>query len=371
MVLSTGMEFDEWLRAPLVAPACDPHFEIRRAQPDDFEEIYEVVDEAFHRRRPRSYFDWLYRRNPLGLARCLITIERTSGRIVGSEARCSWPIAKGAELIPGELTGDAAFRPEFQRRGVRELVRPFRHAHPWHRQTTRISWPNEKSRGASKKHGRGFKSMGPLPTAVLPLCAQGLAQPLLRRGWPRSIGSLAGRAGVAALGAWQQRTLVHGGDLRVEPVQSFDASFDSPTDACMRTHDFWSPRDATFLNWRYFDHPVHDYAALAVLNPKDEPEAYGVVRIQGETALLMEFVAPSSGAPGLDLLHSLIEVSRRAGCARLEFFSTPRWPHWSLFRRAGFFNRGSEIYMSGHGRFEPDVYQIANWLIVPGDCDVC
>ena len=64
--------FEEWLRIPLSAEAEDPRFEMRRAHPSEFEEIYDLVDASFGVRRPRVVYDWLYRRNVSGMANCWI-----------------------------------------------------------------------------------------------------------------------------------------------------------------------------------------------------------------------------------------------------------------------------------------------------------
>ncbi|HEB89982.1 MAG TPA: hypothetical protein ENI85_10460, partial [Deltaproteobacteria bacterium] len=54
--------FEEWLEVPITEDPGDPRFLVRRATPDDFERIYDLVDAAFGRRRSREQYDWLYRR---------------------------------------------------------------------------------------------------------------------------------------------------------------------------------------------------------------------------------------------------------------------------------------------------------------------
>ena len=114
---SDASEFEAWLRAPL-RPSPDPRFEVRRATLADFDHIFDVVDQAFARPRPRAFYDWLYRRNPLGVGHCWLTYEKRGGRLVGTVAVWPWPMARGAVPLPGFLEGDSAVLPEWQRMGV-------------------------------------------------------------------------------------------------------------------------------------------------------------------------------------------------------------------------------------------------------------
>jgi len=70
--------FEEWMRTPVSDGPEDSPFEVRRAQPEEFEKVYDTVDAAFGRKRPRELYDWLYRGNPTGIARRWIVIERES-----------------------------------------------------------------------------------------------------------------------------------------------------------------------------------------------------------------------------------------------------------------------------------------------------
>jgi len=90
-------------------------FEVRRARPEEFERIYDTVDAAFGRKRPRELFDWLYVRNPGGIARCWIVVERETGTILKTGAGFPWPILRGG---PASL-GDARW-------GCRRRVLPAR-----------------------------------------------------------------------------------------------------------------------------------------------------------------------------------------------------------------------------------------------------
>lgn len=102
-------QFEEWLHVPVPYACPDPRFEIRRASKADFDEIYDLVDEAFEFKRSRAEHDWLYRRNPGGKGRCWIIVERETGMIVGSDARRG--TGSGARAEASSSTGAISITP--------------------------------------------------------------------------------------------------------------------------------------------------------------------------------------------------------------------------------------------------------------------
>jgi hypothetical protein len=360
MLPKTKDRFEEWLRMPLPREAGDPRFEIRRAPPWEFERIYDLVDATFGVARPRVLYDWLYRRNPGGMARCWIVSEKHSGQLISSAAHLPWPIARGGEALWGFQVGDAAAAPGFQRQGISELRG---RAHTWdpdYAKEIRFAWPNEKAIGHKRKHGHGSEILGPLSDGVLPLDATARSR---IRGWlrlPTPAGS--GPAGTSP------RTGTGHRELAVEAVTRFDSAFDEATQRCMSWRGFWSPHDADFLNWRYLDHPTRSYRALAVLEGEDVA-GYCVIRPEGSKALLMEFAAPERGEVPRRLLQGALEVARESACRRLTFFAPPGWCHWPSFRDAGLVNRPSSHFLWVDHSFLPAPPCLRDWQLMPGDHD--
>jgi hypothetical protein len=355
---------DDWLQAPVHARSADDRFQVRRASPADYAAIFELLDETFRDSRPASFNDWLYRRNPSGQARCWVTVERATGALVANETRWPWPFARGREALRGEMIGDAAVAPRFQRQDVGDLRAPFRRAHPWYSDTTAISWPNEESRRAAIKHGYGSRIFGPIPRATLPLNMGAILDARLPAGlrWARSPLSTVAHGLLAA----RERVFPGLPRFTLRPLSRFDSAFDGVTEACMSQTEYWSPHSWRFLNWRYLDHPTHSYAAIAAVRGAD-PAGYAVIRLDGKSATLMEFAAPQ----GEDecrraLLVGARELAREAGCVRMEFFSTESWRHWSFLRRAGFTMRPSGWWAQARGPVERP---ISVWQLTPGDTD--
>jgi len=357
--------FAEWFQAPVPLESTHPRFDIRRARPAEFDRIYDLVDESFGVQRPRAVYDWLYRHNPYGLARCWVVIDRASNRLVASAASWPWPMAQGGQRLEGALGGDWAIAPAWRRQGISALRTEVWDGHPWRGKITALSWPNEKSRGSGTKRGRAARIVGPVPRAVLALDTR---RYLAARRWPPLFAAIGGTVADGALELWRAVCLPRQTRLAIEPVRRFDSSFDAVTQRCMAWHGFWSPHDADFLNWRYFDLPSGQYAAFAVADVADLV-GYYVLKTDGPAGWLMEFAVPTSprGLGGTVLRH-VAESARAAGCAYLRFSAPPRWRHWKLLHAAGFVPTRSEIYLWPGGE-EPDVRQLDLWQWVPGDMD--
>jgi hypothetical protein len=362
-------DLDEWLRVPVPAESSDPRFVVRRATPDEFERIYDVVDAAFEKKRPRAQYDWLYRENPFGVARCWVVTERATGEILRTGAYFGWPIWRGNNVLMGSLSGDAGTLPQWQRKGLAGISRAVRRAHPWYDETCGFAGPNAASRSVLQNAGESRKLLGALRGGVVPLQSRALLEHV---GAHRMIASPAGAVAGKLLSAWRDLVLrgARGAPGRVERVDRFTVDYDDVTERCMYWPKFWSPHNADFLNWRYLDHPVESYVAIALVED-ERPTGYAVLCLEGEKATLTEFaVETESRARALKLLSSALRVAQEADCASLNFFGTSSWRHWPLFYRSGFLPYKSKNHLEVFGvHYEPEVHDQRNWQITPGDRD--
>ena len=351
--------FEQWLHAPMDEASPDPRFEVRRARPEDFEAIFDLVDEVFGTKRPRTRYDWLYRRNPYGLARCWIILDKETREIVGNQSYWPWPAAQGDDRVFGALSGDTVVARGLQRQRVSHLRITVHGRHPFRGTEVVFAWLNESSVRRLRTQQRTGRLHGPLPRRVLQLSAR---KRLARRGWPRPLAVGVGSA-LDAAAALRRRA---GRGLRVEDVSRFDERFDAVSKRSMRWDRLWFPRDAEFLNWRYPGHPSHEYRSLALLEGDDDLVAYCVLRLDGRLATLMEFAATDGAETAL--LAAAGRAARESGCARLAIFATPDWKRWPLFDHAGFLERPSNryLYLRVH---EVEQSRLDDWQLLPGDHD--
>ena len=354
--------FDEWLRAPAPLESTHPLFDIRRALPAEFDRIYDLVDDTFGVKRPRAVYEWLYRKNPYGAARCWLVIERLSGRLLGSSALWPWPLARGAAKLEGTLGGDSVIASGFQRQGLAALRGDVAQSHAWRKTKITFSWPNDKSQRRASKRGRAL--LGPVPLAILLIDTKAY---LAERGWPPIVSTAGGMVADSALKLWRGINLRSDRGMRIEAIRHFDGAFDEVTQRHMAWPEFWLPHTADFLNWRYLDHPTGQYAAFALL-AGDALAGYAVLRLAGHAAWLMEFVTSNDGAR--TLLRHVVRTARAAGSTHVRFSAPIAWRHWGLLRAAGFVSIPSKDFLWISAVDDPEPKQFDRWQWVPGDMDV-
>jgi hypothetical protein len=327
--------------------------------------MYDLVDQVLEVRRPRAAYDWWYRRNPEGVARCWTAFERASGQLISVSVRWPWPMASRTERLPGCLAGDQVVRRDWQRQGVNDIRRAIADSDAWMRGSVRLSWPNRRSRAARRKYGL-HEDNGRLRTAAFWLDAQAA----LRFGsWSASVASAGGRAANVVLRLRSQWALRGRTATPVEEVRRFDAAYDDLGTSCPGTARYWCPHDATFLNWRYIDHPGRQYTAFAAIGAT-APEGYCVLSLGGAVGILMELVAPQAPPTvARALVARALAIAREAGCTRVECIAPARWPHWPLLHRAGFLEHSSEVFALILGRQEPGIADLDNWSLSAGEID--
>lgn len=339
-------DLEAWRRAPLVRPGADPRFEIRRLGAESFEAVYDLVEAAFGKRRPRALFDWLYRRNPLGPARCWALADH-DGALVSTRTAFPWPTAFGERRIEGWLGGDLATAPAWQGHAVRNDLADTVKAQwpPW--DVIAFSWPNAISLRRIARRGWGTRPLGPVPRLVLSL----RRGPSLRASFLRRLGARTRRA------------------VAVHPVRRFDGDFDRATRRGMAWGGVWFPHDADFLNWRYLDHPTREYHARAVFQG-DQPAGYCVVALDGPKAMLMELVTAAGDERHRSaLLEAALGLAREAGCERIVAPCTPGWRHQSYLRAVGFGDARSRTQIVVSASSPAWCCDLRLWQIAGGDHD--
>jgi GNAT superfamily N-acetyltransferase len=272
-------------------------------------------------------------------------------------------MARGETAFLGSLTGDSVVAPEWQRKGIASLLADASRSLVLRGTGMGLSWPNEKSRQRGFKRGRSEQILGPLPRATVVLSGRRYLAGH-ERSMTDAIGGIVAGTALAAC----RKLLVRGTKrATLQTVGRFDGGFDAVTVREAAWPGFWMPHCAEFLNWRYLDHPLGRYVALALVED-ERPTGYAVVRVAAEDAWLMEFVAPPSWRRAGALLLRVLAVAREAGCSRLRFSTAARWPHWRLLYAAGFVPTASQLFLWVGGK-DTECRRLDNWRWVPGDMD--
>ena len=367
MIATPEDRFEEWLAIPSRAQSEDPRFEVKAARPSEFERVFDCVDEAWGTRRPPALYDWLYRRNPYGLARVWYIEEVETKRAIKSSADFPWPMCLDETPRSGFFGGDSVTVPDWQRKGLSDLLLRVRNSHPWYFERIQMGAPNAASIAQGQKQGSNDELLGMIPGGVA----------LLRSGapgeftsLPSSVAKVLGGVASGISEGWRALTLPSASAARFEPLAEFTSDLDPLTWKATHFERYWCPHNAQWLNWRYLDHPTESYAAFTLLDcQSDRPLGYSVLRFSDLKATLAEFVAIDEHAPSL-LRHTLA-AAKSAGCSYMNTFWTPSWRHWGLLRRSGFLPYRTQNHFWGTDYQDPKrSLGLDCWQLTPGDRDV-
>ncbi len=350
----------DWQEAQQPFQSPDPRFEFRLSSPEDFPEIYALLNTVFNSQRTTAEYDWIYKRNPYGEARCRVVAEKNSGRIVHTCAHFPWPLNKGDQQSAAVHVGDTATLASAQRQGLLSMRLQFQRSHLWTSQQIEIGLPNAASREADRKYKPGIP-ITPTPFARKILNWQRF---LATKGIPRTLANIA----APMIDTMIRPTHREPSDLRIEPIHRFDQQHQTLSLEYSHSDGFWCPHGAQWMNWRYIGHPSKKYVAHALYS-NDELKAFSVVRLDSDSAMLMELV--SSDAHFSKILLAKVEaVARDAGAIAIDTYASESWKQWPALKQQRYFMRPSDIYWVTDSIDCPEALLAKNWQLLPGDSDV-
>ncbi|MEH6912374.1 MAG: GNAT family N-acetyltransferase [Oceanicoccus sp.] len=353
-------DWRDWKDAQPKFQSPDSRFELRRSSPEDFPEIYELLNSVFEHKRSQEEYDWIYEKNPYGKARCELIIEKSSGQIISTNARFPWPLAWGDRDMESSQGGDSATLTRLQRQGLVSLRIQFQQSHPWEDQQIRLSLPNQASRNASKKYDQPT-AVDPAPFAKKILDWHNF---LTTKGVPAYLAKVAAPAARLVTSPSRQKK----GNLRIEPIRRFYQEHQTLSLSHSRSDGFWCPHGAEWMNWRYFSHPTREYLAHGLYSG-DELQAFSVIRLDRDSAMLMELISPNIQLSQI-LLAEVERVALEAGAKTIDTYASKGWRQWPALKRQRYFMRPSNIYLSTRSNDHPEALLPENWQLLPGDSDV-
>lgn len=171
--------------------------------------------------------------------------------------------------------------------------------------------------------------------------------------------------------------------LEIEAVTAFDASFDRLWQRFSASIPVALIRSATFLTWRYLQHPRATYELRAV---KEGSETIGFVAWRvadkhgGRVAYIMELLHdPARPEVGAQLLDHAVRESAANDADIVLAWSLDHSPNRSVFRSSAFFPlperlRPIELHfgaraLAGNGKAAALVGDRANWYLSYTDAD--
>lgn len=277
-------------------------------------------------------FDWLYRKNPLGLAQAWIATDTVKGTIVG--AASGFPrkfYFQGKEKL-GWVLGDFCLAEEYrsvgpalqlQRACLQALVPPYDFFYDF----------------PSKSMMAIYKRMGIHQTSTLvrwakPLRMDEKLEAIFRsRGAAKAFGIVLNKL-LAARG-WKGEK----GSCRIDLVQGpCGEEFTALDQSLRRERVICAERTASYLNWRYLECPSKNHEIL-VARRNGDLLGYVILKNNPEDARIVDLVSLEEPGVIARLIARAVDKLRLSGAKSVSLVAGQghRWSQ--LFERAGFRRR--------------------------------
>jgi predicted N-acetyltransferase YhbS len=299
--------------------------EYREYRPGDEQQLNDLYNEVFSRRRTIEQWKWQYRDAPAGPSKIVVIDD--DGEIVGHEAMI--PIhfhAFGGAVIGGKFEDNYLS----ERHRGKGLFGPLVDycAEVSARAGYSFSFGMAARKVPYRIHiHRGYRHLGSLNAYFAPLHPAEAASEIARALGFSSPKRLVMRAGMRILanrfeGKTAERANGAAGEYAIEAIDRFDQRFDEMwREFTRRSRVFSIARSSAFLNWRYIDNPYRKYAVFAARR-ENRVAAYlcaaVVVRddmdLRLKVGVIPDFLAlPGHEAAYAPLVRRALDVWRSAG----------------------------------------------------------
>jgi len=310
-------------------------FYVRDADPiADERAIDELASTHFELHNPQR-FRWLYKENPFGSARVWLALERETETPVGMAAMFPRKAFVNGNEVSAAVLGDFCISERFRSLGpavqlqkaclspVKSGEIAFCYDYPSSRMLAIYKYlglvPSDQSfrfvKFLKAEAAIGRKSVHSLAKPFLPL---GTA--LLRLGEPQPLAS-------------------DKNEYRLE--QEPDASeYQALADKIGSSQGDCTARTATYLNWRFRQHPSEQYEFLAAYRG-GELQGYCIFKVSGESAQLTDMLSMPQADTTKGLLFHLLRILRGRGASTVSVAALASDPRVPLLRKFGFWGRES------------------------------
>jgi hypothetical protein len=283
-------------------------FIVRDLTPDDEKQVIDLWETVFHKDMDHKMWRWKYVDNPFKARQCLCLDE--AGEIV---------VLYGGLVYPGNCQGkDAGFvflmdimsHPDYRKSGL--FVRTGKtFINDWHGENDPgllYGIPGKYHFEIGKKY-LDYRCVEP-GTSYLSADTESLA-----------------RSG---------RTLFRGGIKKISPSGFPAALFDKLWKRCKKAYPYCVKRNAAFVSWRFFSHPLQSYDIYVHTSFTGRADGYAAVLQDGDKAVIVDFFTVSCQRVISDFWSLLAKELRGRGGKTMETWLPGNHFQASAAVKAGF-----------------------------------
>lgn len=304
-------------------------------------------------------YEWLYCANPFGEAQVWLALD-DSGEAVGAAAAFPRPVLVRGRQGRGCVLGD--FCISERHRSLGPALQLQKECLAGTRAGDYAFCYDFPSQRMAAIYGRlGLRPCGSLVrlAKVLGIDSDVLAGPSLRR-FAKSLA----RTGDLVLG-WLDKS-PSSRFLFSEHRQRFGEEFTALSGDLAEHYAICTFRSATYLNWRYKDHPSLHYRVMTARTQQGKLAGYLISYRSGNAATIVDL----AGGRDEKLLQGLVLAAaarlRSEGAKRLDFPVVGDSPWIALMRPCGFFPRETSPIMAWDGQSQP-IAASRQVLLLAGD----
>jgi len=330
-----------------------------------------------------AYQEWQYQRNPAGAAIATLAREAETGRLVGRMAAIPARVRLSSKVRLAGLSLDPLIDPAYQERGLLAgLLNGVCALSEAEGIAFTYGFPDPASHSAFVNKA-GFTDVGSVPLLIWPLNPERLAMKTTHSRALAKTATVARRVWRTPAPAPPQKAVP---GLEIAQVDSFDSSFVLFWDRVQHRFPAVVVRDSTYLNWRFSGVPGREYTTF-VARSEDEIRGFIVLRAaplgQFSAGLIVELVVEASAegrAAGRLLIDRAETHFEALDLDVLAGLALRHTDEFRLLRSRGFWvspkflePRPFRLVVRCHDEERSPsrlAYDLKNWFVTMGDCDL-
>jgi len=357
-------------RAPAVATALAPDWQVRPYRAGDERALVELWAEAFGRPMTQEFWRWKAKGRPSPVENVGIAVDagdRPIAQFLGIPCPALIAGRPRSVMIGADVVTASAFR----RRGVFRATAGAL-LESWRASGIALVLGLGNSSGASLAHSPDCEQPFRLDWRIRVLRPERL---LARKMRIRPIGRMR-RAGDLWNGWWSGRD--EGSEISVQAVSAVGPELDAFWSEARRRVTNALVHDASWLRWRYEKRPENRGYTIILARRDDRPVGYAVHRVlarpTGTAVQIAELFAPGDRAAYRALIAAVIRDARAGDAELVSTLAVPGSEPDRELRHAGFVfrRRGWPVEITRLDRAIPkeSLRASGSWLLSGGDFDV-